>query len=91
MRNFLTAVMTASLCSASTLMPVHAETELQHCNASHAKAFIGEHLTRTLKEQVRVAAHAKHVVVNPTHQDFEPNRLRITTDHNLMITRLECH
>jgi len=90
MRNLAITVLVAN-CFAVNLTPARADESSQQCNANRARHFIGAYLTQSVKTQARIAAGAVRVVVNPVPQDFEPNRLRITTDLNLVITRLECY
>jgi hypothetical protein len=89
MNRFFTAGLLSALTLALTLMQAHAG-ERKQCNAQLASYLIGEHLTRELKERVRVEARATRVVVNPIPQEFEPNRLRIITDESLRITGMSC-
>lgn len=88
-RRFISSLLTG-LTLAVTIIPSHAKEPAQQCNARRADYLVGEILTRTIKETARTEARAANVTVNSLNQEFEVNRLRITTDMDYMITDLSC-
>ncbi|MVV47903.1 peptidase inhibitor [Pseudomonas sp. PB120] len=90
MNRISTTALLATLTFAVTLLPAHAEGPAPQCYAQRADFLIGKRLTREVREQARVAARANTVTVNSLSQDFDPDRLRIITDFDEVITRMYC-
>nr|WP_180202148.1 peptidase inhibitor [Pseudomonas sp. SbOxS1]NYU01484.1 peptidase inhibitor [Pseudomonas sp. SbOxS1] len=90
MNRISTTTLLATLIFTATLMPAYAEEPAPRCYAQRADFLIGKHLTREVREQARVAARASTVTVNSLSQEFDPERLRIITDFDEVITRMYC-
>ncbi|WP_392892638.1 peptidase inhibitor [Pseudomonas migulae] len=89
MKKFFPRGLLTGLTLAATLTTAHGDESSQQCNAQWTADFIGQYLTRAIKEQARVEARAAKVVVNLLNQEFEPNRLRIVTE-GYKIIRIYC-
>jgi hypothetical protein len=85
-----TLLTTGLLAGLIFVLPAYAEEPPPRCYAQRADFLIGQRLTRETREQARVEARATTVVVNTRSQEFEPERLRITTNWDNVITRLHC-
>ena len=85
-----TLLTTGLLAGLIFVLPAYAEEPPPRCYAQRADFLIGQRLTRETREQARVEARATTVTVNSLSQEYEPERLRITTDWDNVITRMNC-
>ncbi|MBV4521621.1 peptidase inhibitor [Pseudomonas sp. SWRI74] len=90
MRKLFIICLLASLAFSASLLPAHADASSKQCDIRYAKDLIGQRLTLAIKEQARAEANAIKVVVNRHTPEFEPDRLRIFTDWDNVISDMYC-